>query len=69
LVSFETVDSNNEKVTIRGFIDYGVSYAQKSPEALDTFFAIVEAKAIGKLNDQAWTQLLCYMGTSTWIFF
>ncbi|KAH0565847.1 hypothetical protein GP486_000770 [Trichoglossum hirsutum] len=61
MVSFETVDSNNENVTIRGFIDYGVSYARKSPEALDTFFAIVEANAIGKLNDKAWTQLLCYM--------
>jgi hypothetical protein len=62
MVSFETVDSNNEKVTIRGFIDYGVSYAQRIPEALDTFFAIVEAKPIGKLNEKAWTQLLCYMG-------
>ncbi|KAI9782076.1 MAG: hypothetical protein M1839_005422 [Geoglossum umbratile] len=61
MVSFETVDSNNERVTIRGFIDYGVSYAQKIPEALDTFFAIVEAKPIGRLNDKAWTQLLCYM--------
>jgi hypothetical protein len=61
MVSFETVYSNNEKVTIRGFIDYGVSYAQRIPEALDTFFAIVEAKPIRKLNEKVWTQLLCYM--------
>jgi hypothetical protein len=61
------VDSNNEKVVVRGYIDYGISYAQKSPEALHTFFAVVEAKAVGKLDNHTWAQLLCYMGTSALI--
>ena len=62
LVSLQTTNTKKEKVTIRGFIDYGISYAQSSPEALDTFFAVVEAKAMGKLTGPAWAQLLCYMG-------
>ena len=68
LVSFETTTSTNDKLTIRGFIDYGVSYAKRTPEALDTFFAVVEAKAVGKLDEQAWAQLLCYMGMCIAIF-
>jgi len=26
---------------------------------------VFEAKALGKLDNQAWAQLLCYLGTST----
>jgi hypothetical protein len=62
-VSFDTLVNNHEKILVRGVIDYGVSYAEKSPEALDTFFAVVKAKAIGKLDGQAWSRLICYMGT------
>lgn len=63
LASAEIVDSNNQRITVRGFIDFRISYA--APNALDTFFAVFEAKALGKLDNQAWAQLLCYLGTST----
>jgi len=61
--SAEIIDSDNHRITVRGFIDFGVSYA--APNALDTFFAVFEAKAVGKLDNQAWAQLLCYLGLST----
>ena len=65
-VSFATTtpsSSSTENITLRGYIDYGLSSA--SEEALATFFPIVQAKAIGKLNAQTWAQLLCYMCTYT----
>jgi hypothetical protein len=64
LVSSETTNSNGQRVVVHGFIDYGVSYAESAPDSLGTFLAVM-AKAIGKLDDQAWAQLLCYMGILT----
>lgn len=63
LVTSRQKDGNDQEVLVQGVIDYGVSYAQRTPEALETFFAVVEAKAQGELSGQAWPQLLCYMGT------
>lgn len=62
LVSWETTDSANRKVVVKGFIDYGISHAQKRPESLETFFTIVETKATDEMNDRSWAQLLAYMG-------
>lgn len=62
LVSWETKDELDRKILVRGFIDYGISYAQKTPESLETFFAIAETKAAGTLSENSWAQLLCYMG-------
>lgn len=63
LVSWETKDELGRKLIIRGFIDYGISYAQKPPDSLETFFAIAETKRAGAWDEQSWAQLLCYMGT------
>lgn len=63
LVSWETKDEFDRKFIIRGFIDYGISYAQKSPESLETFFAVAETNRAGAMDEQSWAQLLCYMGT------
>lgn len=62
LVSWDTKDKSGREITIRGFIDYGISYAQSTPESLETFFAIAETKASGLLNDDSWAQLWSYMG-------
>lgn len=62
MVSWETTDSANKKVIVKGFIDYGVSYAQKTPESLESFFTIVETKGADEMNDKSWAQLLAYMG-------
>ena len=62
LVSWETTDSANRKVTVKGFIDYGVSHAQKTPESLESFLTIVETKGADEMNDRSWAQLLAYMG-------
>lgn len=62
LVSWETKDELGRKLIIRGFIDYGVSYAPKNPESLETFFAIAQTKSAGAWDEQSWAQLLCYMG-------
>lgn len=62
LVSWKTKDELDRKILIRGFIDYGISYSQKKPESLETFFAIAETKAVGSLSENSWAQLLCYMG-------
>lgn len=61
--SAEIIDSNNQRISVRGIIDFGISYA--APNALHSFFAVFEAKAVGKLDNQAWAQLLCYLGPST----
>ncbi|KAL9106938.1 MAG: hypothetical protein Q9187_008494 [Circinaria calcarea] len=62
-LSFETMTAaNNEKLVIHGVLDYGISYSLRTLEALDTVFAVVEAKAVGELNGQTWAQLLCSMG-------
>lgn len=61
-VTWETTDEANKKVIVKGFIDYGVSHAQKTPESLETFLTIVETKGKGEINDKAWAQLLAYMG-------
>ena len=55
MVSWETTDSANKKVIIKGFIDYGVSYAQKTPESLESFFTIVETKGADEMNDKSRT--------------
>ena len=62
MVSWETTDSANKKVIVKGFIDYGISYAQKTPESLESFFTIVETKGTDGVNDKSWAQLLAYMG-------
>lgn len=62
LVSWETTDSANRKLIVKGFIDYGISYAQKTPESLESFFTIVETKGVDEMNDRSWAQLLAYMG-------
>lgn len=62
LVSLETTDSANKKVIVNCFIDYSVSYAQKTPESLESFFTIVETKGADKMNDKSWAQLLAFMG-------
>lgn len=62
LVSWKTKDEFDRKILVRGFIDYGISYAQKTPESLETFFAIAETKAMGALSENSWAQLLSYMG-------
>lgn len=49
-------------LTIKGDINYAISYAATTPEALDTFFVIAETKMVGSMIDQSWAQLLSYMG-------
>lgn len=61
-VCWKTKDELDRKLLIRRFIDYGISYAQKTPDSLETFFAIAETKAAGALSENSWAQLLCYMG-------
>lgn len=62
MVSWETTDSANKKVIVKGFTDYGISYAQKTPESLESFFTIVETKGADERNNKSWAQLLAYMG-------
>lgn len=61
LVCWETKDEVDRKFLFRGFIFYGISYAQKTPESLETFFDIAETKAAGALSENSWAQLLCYL--------
>lgn len=63
VVSWDTTDQEGGNVTIKGFIDYGVSYAQKTPEALEAFFVVVETKPVG--NTSGWAS---YMGLFLFIF-
>lgn len=62
LVSWQTKDELDRKLIVRGYIDYGISYAQKTPKSLETFFAIAETKAVEEISERSWAQLLCYMG-------
>lgn len=63
-VSWDTITKKGERVTVNGFIDYGISYVAKTPEALETFFVIAETKSVGNMGSQASAQLLSYMGLS-----
>lgn len=63
-VSWDTITKGGERVTVKGFIDYGISYAAKTPEALETFFVIAKTKSVGNIGSQASAQLLSYMGLS-----
>ena len=67
MVSWETTDSANKKVTVKGFIDYGISYAQKTPESLESFFTIVEINGADEMSDKSWAQLLAHMGMYKYI--
>lgn len=62
MVSWETTESVNENVTVKGFTDYGLSWAQNTPESLESFFTTVETKGDEMNDDKTWTQLLAYMG-------
>lgn len=62
MVSWETTDSAKKKIIVKRFIDYGISYAQKTPESLESFFTIVETKGADEMNDKSWAQLLAYIG-------
>lgn len=66
MVSWETTDSANKKVIVKGFIDYGISYAQKTPESLESFF-IVEINGADEMNDKSRAQLLAHMGMYKYI--
>lgn len=56
LVSWDTITKEGERVTIKGYIDYG-------PEALKTFYIIAETKMVGGMSDQSWAQLLSLYGS------
>ena len=62
-VSYRTTAINKEETNYSGKIDYGISYSEPS-KALKTFFPIAQAKALGKLDNGSWIQLLCYLGMS-----
>lgn len=63
-VSWDTATKEGEIVTMEKFINYGISYAAKTPEALETFFVIAETKMVGNMGKREWAQLLSYMGLS-----
>lgn len=63
-VSWDTITKGGEIVTIKGFIDHGITILtpqrrQKAP--LDTSFVITETKMVGNMSNQAWAQLLSYI--------
>ncbi|MCJ1342140.1 hypothetical protein MMC31_000320 [Peltigera leucophlebia] len=61
-VSWDRATKEGEMVTIKRFINYGISYAAKTPEALETFFVIAETKMVGNMGKREWAQLLSYIG-------
>lgn len=49
--SWKTKDELDRKLNVRGFTNYRISYAQKTPESLEKLFAVAETMMEGAMGE------------------